>query len=186
MGDDAGEFELAEQCLAEDAGIFKHLDPTVPLERLYLQVGDSVMLAKTMCVRSGLVKNEVFTIKELRRYIHSVVLRDRNNRLHTVPRARFVMNVNVGETVKVARKQLPFVHAWAITVNKSQGQTCECTLLDVRRPYWEHGHAYVALGRTQSSNDTAAFVDANTSFRSDDGCTIAIVSCVCHPELLAR
>ena len=184
MGDDAGEFELAEQCLAEDAGIFKHLDPTVPLERLYLQVGDSVMLAKTMCVRSGLVKNEVFTIKELRRY--SVVLRDRNERLHTVPRARFVMNVNVGETVKVARKQLPFVHAWAITVNKSQGQTCECTLLDVRRPYWEHGHAYVALGRTQSSNDTAAFVDANTSFRSDDGCTIAIVSCVCHPELLAR
>ena len=97
------------------------------------------------------------------------------------------MNVNVGETVKVTRKQLPFVHAWATTVNKSQGQTCECTLLDVRRTVLgARAHAYVALGRTQSSNDTAAFVDANTSFTSDDGRTIAIVSCVCHPELLVR
>jgi len=185
IGDDNGEKDIAEQALADDAGLFRNADPSVPLETLHLQEGDTVLLAKTMCARSGLVKNELLTIAGLRRF--SVVVLDRVGARHTIPRARFVMTIDHSQSVKIARKQLPFHHAWAITVNKSQGQTCERTLLDLRRPYWEHGHAYVAPGRTQAAQDTGAFVDEwSCVARRGGGAPVPVMAAVCHPELLAR
>jgi len=183
VGDDNGEHDLAEQALADDAGLYGRSDPSVPLETLHLQVGDTVMLAKNMATREGLVKNELFTIAELRRV--SVRVRDRAGALHTVPRARFVFTINSAETIKLARKQLPFVHAWAITVHKSQGQTCERTLLEHRSAYWEHGQAYVALGRTQTAADTGAFVDDSCSVpRTGGGAPVPVMAAICHPQLL--
>ena len=104
-----------------------------------------VLLAKGMCPRSGFVKNELFTVAELRRF--TVVLCDRSGTRRAVPRARFVVNINAAGTLRLTRKQLPVGHAWGLTTNKSQGQTCERTVLDVRHPYWEHagcgGHGSV-------------------------------------------
>ena len=184
-GDDNGEHDVAEAALADDAGMYRNADPSVPLETIHLQIGDTVLLAKTMCARSGLVKNELFTIDRLRRF--SVVVRDRHEVRHTIPRARFIMKLDASGTVKIARKQLPVFHAWGITVNKSQGQTCERTLLDCRRAYWEHGQGYVAPGRTQSAADTGAFVDQWTCVpRAGGGAPVPVLAAVCHPELLAR
>jgi hypothetical protein len=37
IGDDNGEKDIAEQALADDAGLFRNADPSVPLETLHLQ-----------------------------------------------------------------------------------------------------------------------------------------------------
>lgn len=42
------------------------------------------------------------------------------------------------------RKQLPLIKAWAMTINKSQGQTLDRVLLDATAPPFEHGHSYGA------------------------------------------
>ena len=70
-------------------------------------------------------------------------------------------------------------------MNKSQGQTCERVLIDLRRPYWDHGTGYTALGRTQCAADTAVFVDAECTTHLADGQPRAVMASVFHPELVA-
>ena len=185
VGDDNGEHELAEQSIAENSNLYQHLDASVPKSILQLQIGDVVMLAKTICSRSGLVKNEIYTIAELRTY--TVVVQNFAEVLHTIPRTRFVINVNAAGNIKIARKQFPFHHAWAITVHKSQGATLERSLLDLCSVYWEHGQGYVAIGRTQRAVDTGAFVNDNCSVSRDGGGPpVPIMAVVCLQSLLAR
>ena len=45
----------------------------------------------------------------------------------------------------IMRKQLPFTKAWALTINKRQGQTLDGLLLDATVPPFEHGDSYGAL-----------------------------------------
>jgi hypothetical protein len=48
----------------------------------------------------------------------------------------------------IHRTQLPAQLAWAVTVNKAQGKTIERALLDLSKPYWQHGSGFVAPSRT--------------------------------------
>ena len=183
---DSGETAVAEAAIADHATDWlTRAATTVPLASLKLQGGDMVLLAKTMCARSGLVKNELFTVAALRRF--TVTIRDCAGALHTVPRAHFNIDLDTEGLVQIRRKQLPLVHAWALTVHKSQGSTLERDIVDARGTFWEHGQAYVVLGRTRAAADTGAFVNGATCVpRSGGGPPVPVIGSVCHPELLAR
>tara|TARA_B100000902_G_scaffold400020_1_gene474630 strand:+ start:957 stop:2279 length:1323 start_codon:yes stop_codon:yes gene_type:complete len=57
------------------------------------------------------------------------------------------------ENVKgVGVKQIPLIHAWAITIHKSQGVTLELAQIDVGSSIFECGQTYVALSRVKSVN----------------------------------
>ena len=184
-GDDNGEQFMAETILAEDATHYKKFDSSIPPAELKLQVGDTVMLAKQLCARTGLVKNCLFTIVELRQR-SAVVRSEQTNVLHTISRSSFEITLNCANNVKIKRLQLPFLLAWAVTVHKSQGQTYERTVLDITSSYWEHGQSYVALGRTKTSADTGAYVDSTSSIvRYANGPVVPVMAAICHPELLA-
>ena len=186
IGDDSGEHIFAEQALQDDVDIMgRGLDKGLPLTELQIAIGDTVLLAKNMCSSSGLVKNALFTVEQTR--AKSLVLADSQQRRWTVPRARFIVKLNHEGTISIAQKQVPVTHAWALTVNKSQGQTCEQTLLDLRSKYFEHGQAYTAVGRTPTAAVTGAFVnDACSMPRQGGGSPVPIMAAICHSELLAR
>merc|ERR1719324_1510535 len=84
---------------------------------------------------------------------------DAPSTIHTISRARFAFSLKRDSPLKIVRTQLPLVHAWALTVHRSQGQTLERALFDLRHPAFTHGHAYVAISRVHTADDLAVFVD---------------------------
>jgi hypothetical protein len=57
----------------------------------------------------------------------------------------------VGMTV--VRKQFPFRLAYSVTYNKSQGQTLDRAVVDVRNPVFAHGQMYTAISRVRKGED---------------------------------
>ena len=51
---------------------------------------------------------------------------------------------------KFSRRQFPIRLCFAMTINKSQGQTVKQVGLDLRRPVFTHGQFYVAVSRVTS------------------------------------
>ena len=53
----------------------------------------------------------------------------------------------------LTRRQFPIRLCFAMTVNKSQGQSLKNVGLDLRSPVFTHGQLYVALSRTTNVNN---------------------------------
>jgi hypothetical protein len=182
---DDGAAQLAAQAVEEDER-FTAVDPTWPEERLRLHVGDTVMLAQSADPHGGLAKNTLYAVEGLHR--KHVVVRSvaRPDVRRAVVRMRFTKDPK-GFALKRALKQLPLVHAWAVTANKSQGQNYERSLLELRDAFWEHGQGYVAAGRTQAAEDTGAFVNDECCVpRTGGGVPVPVMAATCIPQLLAR
>ncbi|KAL9242236.1 hypothetical protein vseg_016256 [Gypsophila vaccaria] len=59
------------------------------------------------------------------------------------------------------RKQFPLKLSFAMTINKSQGQTLERVAIYLRQPCFSPGHLYVALSRARQASKVSV-VTANT------------------------
>lgn len=186
-GGDDGDAMAAEALGEDDMANFQNVDHSVPLSELTLRVGDVMLLAKTIDKVAGLVKNARVTIVTLR-WNAAVVRLDRSDgpsATHTVGRARFSFGLKRNSPLKIVRTQLPLVHAWALTINRSQGQTLEGVLLDLRRPAFSHGHANVAISRVHVADDLGVFVNDSCCVIQDDGTRCAVLGNVVYEELLA-
>jgi len=73
------------------------------------------------------------------------------------------------------RKQFPVRLCFAMTVNKSQGQSLKQVGVDLRSDAFTHGQLYVALSRVTS-------LDGLTLLSSSD--TPTVISNVVYPEVL--
>lgn len=57
------------------------------------------------------------------------------------------------------RRQFPVKIAFAMTINKAQGQTFDKISIDLRRDVFTHGQLYVALSRVRSSEYLKIYLD---------------------------
>ena len=69
---------------------------------------------------------------------------------------------------QIHRRQFPLRLAYAMTINKSQGQTLQRVALDLREPCFSHGQLYAALGRVPEPTrilvlSTAQYKNKNNS-----------------------
>ena len=179
-GADADELGLSH----EDLDVFDNIDPTAPVKELTLRIGDVCLLAKNVDKVAGLVKNRRVVVVALYRNAARVKLeRDGSPpTYHVISRCRFNMMVK-GKGFGVMRKQLPFVLAYALTYNKSQGQTMDRILVDATIPAFEHGHSYVGASRVHSRAEYGAYVDGACLTRHA-GKRCLVIASIAYSELL--
>jgi len=77
---------------------------------------------------------------------------DAHPRIVYVPRMRFNFHLRSKSSYSMSRVQFPLRLCYAMSVNKSQGQSFEQALLDATSPNFSHGHCYVALSRMRMYN----------------------------------
>ncbi|PIA40192.1 hypothetical protein AQUCO_02500116v1 [Aquilegia coerulea] len=89
---------------------------------------------------------------------------------------RITLQPTVSETpFQMARRQFPVRLAFAMTINKSQGQSVKFVGIDLRNHVFSHGQLYVALSRSTTSKQISVLLESK-----DDETTTNVV----YPEVL--
>lgn len=94
------------------------------------------------------------------------------------PRIKF-FTLNTDSSVNFPRVQFPSRLAYAMTINKSQGQTFDKIGIVLTQPVFAHGQLCVALSRVRSRNDVKVLIysrhDQGFNLRSGTSITRNIV-----------
>lgn len=131
--------------------------PGVPPHKLDLKVGCIVMFIRNVNFDSGIVNGRKGIVRAISPRIVDVQVIARGSPLVKIPRILFEVKVGRQGT-SFHRRQFPLRVCYAMTINKSQGQTLARVGLDLRSDVFCHGQLYVALSRTTSSKTVLCLV----------------------------
>lgn len=129
----------------------------VPPHKLSLKQGDVCLVMRNLSKKNGITNNTRVLILEITRY-RIVVQPIGTTHTYSLPRIYFKFTPKRCP-FQILRLQFPLKLAYAMTINKSQGQTLSRVLLDVRKPVFMHGQLYVALSRVRERSNIAIMVD---------------------------
>ena len=150
--------------------------PSLPPSKLILKLGAPVILPRNINPGEGLCNGTRMTIIQLSRTCIGVRILGGDFDGHCKLLPRIVLSTNEGELPFILkRKQFPIRLCFAMTVNKSQGQSFKMVGIDLRIPAFCHGLLYVALSRVTSLNGLKVLFAPRTSLKTDN---------VVYPEVL--
>ena len=121
------------------------------------------MLIRNISTADGLCNGTRLRIIELFKYNikAEIITGDKSGNLVFIPR----ITLNTGESTNLPfilfRKQFPIVLAFAMSVNKSQGQGFDVVGLYIKKKFFSHGQLYVALSRSKDSKNIYIQNDLN-------------------------
>ena len=143
---------------------------------LELKVGCPIMLLRNIAPKDGLCNGtRLMVVRCGVRVIEARILNgDKSGDLVFIP--RISLSPTTSELpFQMTRRQFPIRLTYAMTINKSQGQSVKFVGVDLRTPVFSHGHLYVALSRCTSSDRLHVLLPEDGS-----NCTTNIV----YPEIL--
>ena len=138
--------EIAQGWAAES---LEQLRPAgLPLSKLAIKVGAPVMLLRNLNQTDGLNNGSRMIVTKIGRYCLEGRLSggDHDGQLRIIPRIP-LSSVEGDLSFILTRRQFPVRLCFAMTVNKSQGQSLNVVGVDLRTPVFTHGQLYVALSR---------------------------------------
>lgn len=150
-----------------------------PPTRLSLKVGCVVMLLRNFNAPAGLCNGTRLIIKEIGSFVLKVAVLKNDDeaeeQIELIPRIT-LQSLDGEYPFILKRTQFPVKLSYAMTINKSQGQSLENVGIDLRHSAFTHGQLYVALSRSTN-------VD-NISVLHNEESLSNTVENVVYPELL--
>lgn len=157
----------------------------LPPHELHLKPGAIIMLIRNLNANKGLVNGTRLVVKQLHQNsIDAEVLTGeaRGSRL-LIPRI-ILSTADATMPFTIKRKQFPVRIAFAMTINKSQGQTLRRLGIYLSQPVFAHGQLYVAFSRVASLASVKIKVEDTPSQGRFRGRNETYTSNIVYPEIL--
>ncbi|XP_031109293.1 ATP-dependent DNA helicase PIF1-like [Ipomoea triloba] len=123
----------------------------IPNHSLTIKVGSPVMLLRNIDHSLGLCNGTRLIVTRLADHVLEAKIMSGTHKGTKVLIPR--MSLTPSDTrlpFKFQRKQFPLMLSYAMTINKSQGQTLSHVGLFLRKPVFNHGQLYVAISRVSN------------------------------------
>lgn len=123
----------------------------MPPHRLRLKVGTPIMLLRNLNAAMGLANGTRLVVQRLSPNCiqASIATGQQQGTSIIIPRLR-IQPSDSRLPFTLSRRQFPIRTAFAMTINKAQGQTFDRVGIYLPRPCFSHGQLYVAMSRVGS------------------------------------
>jgi hypothetical protein len=128
----------------------------LPPGDLQLKPGCPLILLWNLCPTTGLCNGTQMILIWMSRCVLEVKLisGEHNGQLALIPRITLAPTEGqTGFAFVLKQRQFPVGLAFALTINKAQGQSVKCVGVDLPTPVFLHGQLYVALSRATGSQN---------------------------------
>lgn len=134
----------------------------LPNHSIKLKVGTPIMLLRNLDQAEGLCNGTRLTVTKLGDHvIEAKIITGKNiGNIIYIPR----MSMSPSQSpwpFKLIRRQFPIIVSFAMTINKSQGQSLEYVGLYLPRDIFSHGQLYVAISRVKSKQGLKILIHDN-------------------------
>ena len=135
-----------------------------PPHRLLLKVGSPIMLLRNLDPANGLCNGTRLIVRRCSARVveAEVVTGDHAGYVAFIPRIALITEQS-RLPFTVRRKQFPVRVAYAVTINKSQGQTLQTVGICLARDVFFHGQLYVAFSRATAVQNVSVLLEAEST-----------------------
>ena len=135
-----------------------------PQHKIILKPGIPIMLLRNLNQRAGLCNGTRLIITSVGEWtIEAKIMNGRQvNQAFAIPRITLTLKSNKWPFV-LQRRQYPIRVCYAMTINKSQGQTLSAVGVYLKKPIFSHGQLYVAVSRATTKQGLKIYIE------DDDG-----------------
>jgi hypothetical protein len=132
---------------------------SLPPSRLRLKVGAPIILLRNLSPKQGLCNGTRLQITRLtRNCIEARILGgDFDGELRLIPRVKLT-SLQGELPYVIVRIQFPVCLCFAMTINRSQGQSFKVVGVDLRHSVFSHGQFYVAMSRVTDVNNLSVLL----------------------------
>lgn len=149
----------------------------LPPGQLKVKPGCPLILLRNLAPTRGLCNGTRFVLLRATHQLLEVKILggQHDNEIAFIPRITLIPSTVTGVTFRLRRRQFPVRLAFAMTINKAQGQSVRHVGLDLRESVFSHGQLYVALSRATSPHRLRILLPPST--------TAPLLTNVVYPEI---